>query len=502
VNIAFRVDASAQIGTGHFMRCLTLADALSRFKIGLRFVSRHMPRHFRDQLSARGYEFADIGGVGASGPAGGVDHARWLGTSQAEDAAGAMRALSDRLWDWLVVDHYALDAEWESMLRPAVRHIACIDDIADRRHDCDLLLDQNHFSDMQIRYGGKVPAHCQMLLGPRYALLRREFAQLHARAQPRNGAVKRVLVFFGGVDADDVTGIAVEALAGLRGSGVHVDVVIGKTHPAAPRLADQCVQHGFELHVQTERMAELMAAADLAVGAGGTAVWERCCLGLPALVVALAENQRRQIADAAREGLVYAPDVADGMAPLLARHVRALIENGALRSVISRTGLQAVDGEGASRVARRMGCRGIELRRALAADSRHIFEWRNDPAVRAVSRSGDEIGWSSHERWFAETLDSTDRLLLVGERAGSAVGVVRFDMSGHEAEISIYLVPGAHPRGEGSELLLTAEGWLAANRAQVTQIRAHVLGGNQRSHALFLGAGYRAESTSYLKRLH
>jgi len=503
VNIAFRVDASAQIGTGHFMRCLTLADTLSRFGIGLRFVSRHMPPHFRDQLSARGYEFADIGSVGdASGPAGAVGHARWLGTSQAEDAGGAIRALSDRLWDWLVVDHYALDAEWETMLRPAARKIACIDDIADRSHDCDLLLDQNHFTDMATRYDGKVPAHCQMLLGPRYALLRGEFAELHARSEPRSGAVKRLLVFFGGVDAEDATGTAVEALAGLHGSGVHVDVVIGRTHPAGSRLAAQCMQHGFELHVQTERMAELMAAADLAVGAGGTAVWERCCLGLPAIVVALAANQRRQVADAAREGLLYAPDVEDGVGPLLARHARTLIENGALRSVISRIGLQAVDGEGASRVARRMGCRGIELRPALAADSRNIFEWRNDPAVRAVSRSSDIIDWGVHQRWFAATLNATDGLLLVGERAGSAVGVVRFDMSGHEAEISIYLVPGAHPKGEGSELLLAAEAWLADNHSRVTQIRAHVLGDNQRSHALFLGAAYRAESTSYLKRLH
>jgi UDP-2,4-diacetamido-2,4,6-trideoxy-beta-L-altropyranose hydrolase len=461
-----------------------------------------MPAHFRDQLDARGYEFADIGNVTPSAHPGTGNHARWLGTSQAQDAAGAILALSDRAWDWLVVDHYALDAEWETMLRPLARKIACIDDIADRRHDCDMLLDQNHFSGMETRYRDKVPPHCQLLLGPRYALLRREFAELRARAQPRNGAVKRVLIFFGGVDAADVTGTAVEALAGLRGSGVHVDVVIGKTHPAGPRLETQCMQHGFELHVQTNRMAELMAAADLAVGAGGTAVWERCCLGLPALVVALAENQSRQIADAAREGLVYAPDVTDGIATLLAQHARALIENGALRSLISRIGLQTVDGDGASRVARRMGCRGIELRRALDGDSRDIFDWRNDPAVRAVSRSGEAIDWSRHQHWFAETLNSTDRLLLVGERAGAAVGVVRFDMSGHEAEISIYLVPGAHPRGEGSELLMTAESWLTANRAEVTHIRAHVLGGNRRSEALFLGAGYRAESTSYLKRLH
>ena len=219
MNIAFRVDASLQIGTGHFVRCLTLADELSRFETAVRFVSRHMPSHFRDLLRDRGYEFADVGGVPASAATGAGDHAPWLGTTQAGDAAGTILALSDRAWDWLVVDHYALDAEWEGRLRPSVRGILIIDDIADRRHDCDILLDQNRFADMETRYAGKVPPHCQLLLGPRYALLRREFSRLRACLEPRSGAVRRVLIFCGGVDAENVTETAVEALAGLRGSG-------------------------------------------------------------------------------------------------------------------------------------------------------------------------------------------------------------------------------------------------------------------------------------------
>jgi UDP-2,4-diacetamido-2,4,6-trideoxy-beta-L-altropyranose hydrolase len=501
MNIAFRVDASTPIGTGHIMRCLTLADALSARKVVVRFLSRHMPRHIRDILLNRGHEFVDLGSAAAGSPDE-LPHSQWLGTSQAADAAATAHALSDRIWDWMIVDSYALDFRWESALRQVVRRIASIDDIANRRHDCDLLLDQNLHADMHGRYEHKVPPHCQMLLGPRFALLRREFQQLRERVKPRAGPVKRILIFFGGMDADNYTGMALEALTDLGIPEIEIDVVIGETHPARSRLAAECIRLGFVLHVQTDRMAELMAAADLAIGAGGTATWERCCMGLPALVICIADNQSGQIADAAGAVMVYAPDAQEGPAAMMARHVRALIDNSSLRAAISRNGMEAVDGCGAARVVDSMGSSGIQIRRATTRDSHHVFEWRNDPAVRLASRSDAAIDWTGHEEWFAAALRSPDRLLLIGERDGSAVGVVRFDLSNDEAEISIYLVPGDHPRGQGRQLLLAAEAWLADNRPRVAQIRAHVLGENLRSQRLFAGANYRVESACYLKRLH
>jgi UDP-2,4-diacetamido-2,4,6-trideoxy-beta-L-altropyranose hydrolase len=502
MNIAFRVDASAQIGTGHLMRCLTLADALCRRNAGIRFLSRHMPQHFRDVLASKGYELVDLGAVPATDLPDDLPHAHWLGTTQAEDAAAAIRALSDRIWDWLVVDHYALDIRWESKLRRVARRIVSIDDLANRRHDCDILLDQNFYFDMHARYAGKVPPGCVTLFGPRYALLRQEFQQLRERVKPRTGSVKRVLIGFGGVDADNYTGTAIQAMTDRRTPDIEVDVVVGETHPARERIESECRRLGFEFHAQASRMAELMAAADLAIGAGGTAIWERCCLGLPAIAVCVAENQSRQIADAACKGLIYAPEAQDQLVEFLARHVRALVENSSLRYAISCIGMQMVDGFGASRVVGSMGGSGIQLRQAAPGDSRSIFEWRNHPTVRAASRTADVIDWDCHEKWFAAVLKSPDRLLLVAERAGVAIGVVRFDLKDQEAEISIYLVPDTHPWGEGRELLLTAEGWLVVNRPNVLQIRAYVLGTNRRAQRLFLGAGYGLDSTCYLKRLH
>jgi UDP-2,4-diacetamido-2,4,6-trideoxy-beta-L-altropyranose hydrolase len=502
MKIAFRVDASSTIGTGHLMRSLTLADELKQRGVHTRFVSRHMPKHLRDMLTAKGHEFKLLNSSPNETVSGDLAHAAWLGTTREADAQDAIYALSDQSWDWLVVDHYALDARWESALRQSARKIFVIDDIADRQHDCNVLLDQNFYADMNTRYTGKVPPHCQLLLGPRYALLREEFRQLREQVKPRTVPVKRILIFFGGVDADNYTARAIAALASLGTPDLHVDVIIGAQHPFREQLEAICPEHGFFCHVQTNRMAELMAAADLAIGAGGSATWERCCLGLPTLTICVADNQRKQIADAASEGLLYAPELKEDLILVIKRHVSALMENGYLRHVISRNGIQAVDGRGVLRIIGNLGCSDIEIRAARHDDSEKLFEWRNHPTVRAVSRNADMINWESHQRWFASVLSTPDRLLLIGQREGSPMGVVRFDIRGDEAEVSIYLVPDIQRSGQGRDLLQSAERWFAANRPSVCKIRAHVLGGNERSQRLFLGAGYQVESTCYLKRLH
>lgn len=501
-NIAFRVDASSQIGTGHFMRCLTLADALKQRGTQIRFVSRHMPEHLRDMLVVNGHEFMLLDSSPSDAISDGLTHAHWLGASQHADAQDTVQVLSDQIWDWLIVDHYALDACWESALRQTAKNILVIDDIADRQHDCDLLLDQNYYADMNSRYTGKVPPHCQLLLGPRYALLREEFRRMRKQVKPRTGPVKRILIFFGGVDADNYTGRAIEALANIGISDLHVDVVIGAQHPFREQLEITCAKHGFFCHVQTNRMAELMAVADLAIGAGGSATWERCCLGLTTLTICTADNQRKQIADTASDGLLYAPELKDELILVIKRHVSALLENGYLRYAISHNGMQAVDGHGVFRVIGNLGCSGIEIRVARQDDAEKLFVWRNHPTIRVASLKSDVINREDHQKWFASVLASSDRLLLIGQREGLPVGVVRFDIQGDEAEVSIYLVPDIKQPGQGRELLQSAEYWFAANRPKVNKISAYVLGSNERSQRLFLGAGYQVESTCYSKRLH
>ena len=448
MNVAIRVDASAQIGTGHFIRCLTLANELKQRGAKTLFVSRHLPDYMRSMLETKDHEFVLLDNTQNNSTLDGLSHSHWLGVSQEKDAIDSVKALTSESWDWLIVDHYALDSRWELKLRQSVKKIFVIDDIADRKHDCDLLLDQNFYNDMELRYEGKVPSHCQLLLGPRYSLLRSEFRALHEQIKPRNGTVKRILVFFGGVDADNYTGYAIKALSEINIPEWRVDVVIGSQHPFLEQNKSDCEQYGYICHVQTDKMAELMATADLAIGAGGSATWERCCLGLPALSICVADNQKKQIADAAQEGFIYAPQIGEDLIVTIKNHLITLLENENLRNLISRKGMQAVDGLGVVRIINHLGCSEIVIRKASANDSSDLFEWRNHPSIRAVSRNTELITWEDHQEWFDSVLCSKDRALLIGYNNEMTVGVVRFDYQEEFAEVSIYLVPDSDNLGE------------------------------------------------------
>jgi len=353
--IALRVDASSQIGTGHFIRCLTLANALRERGVYTRFISRHLSEHLRSKLAVGGHEFALLDADQNMMDADDLAHTSWLGVSQEQDTADSIQALSDGKWDWLIVDHYALDVRWESTLRQVAKKILVIDDIADRQHDCDLLLDQNLYADMNTRYTGKVPVHCQLLLGPRYALLRDEFRRLHGQVKPRSAPAERVLIFFGGADTDNYTGQTMKALSQINISALHVDVVIGAQHPCREQIETECVQHGFICHVETNQMAELMAAADLAIGAGGSACWERCCLGLPTLLVSLATNQINIAKSLDLFGVCIYLGSSKSTSPLKVRDAFvSLLNRQELQEELSRKAYSLVDGLGVDRVCQEM----------------------------------------------------------------------------------------------------------------------------------------------------
>lgn len=338
------------------MRCVTLADALKLHGVHVRFIARHMPVHLRDILDERGHEFILLNGVSSDEAPNDLPHAHWLGSSQHQDAIDSIQALLGDTWDWLVVDHYALDARWERAMRGVAKRILAIDDLADRMHDCDVLLDQNLYQDMNIRYINKVPAHSRLLLGPRYALLRIEFSQIREQVKPRTGSVNRVLIFMGGVDTDNYTGRAIEALVNMGIPGLEVDVVIGAEHPCREQIESRCDQHGFSCHVQTRRMAELMAAADLAIGAGGSASWERCCLGVPSLVVALADNQIDIATGLDLFGAcVYIGSQEKASVPVLRKAIVDLLNCQGHLAALSENAYSLVDGRGVGRVCHSLG---------------------------------------------------------------------------------------------------------------------------------------------------
>lgn len=301
MKVVFRVDASIQMGTGHVMRCLTLADALKNRGAECYFICREHSGNLIGLITQRGYHvdalpYMDLSqedklqNLNAD-----LAHAAWLGATQKADVSLCIPIMEGLKPDWLIVDHYALDVRWEKVLRPYCKQIMVIDDLADREHDCDLLLDQTFGRDSKD-YIARVPVSCEILCGAEYALLRPEFSQWREYSLERreNSQLKHLLINLGGVDKDNITTQILIALKQCAlPAELKITVVMGGTAPWIKEVRQQAQDMPWttEVVVGVNNMAELMAKSDLAIGAAGSTSWERCCLGLPSIMVVLADNQ-------------------------------------------------------------------------------------------------------------------------------------------------------------------------------------------------------------------
>ncbi|WP_281915839.1 UDP-2,4-diacetamido-2,4,6-trideoxy-beta-L-altropyranose hydrolase [Caldimonas thermodepolymerans] len=352
--VVFRTDASLRIGTGHVMRCLTLADELRRHGMECHFICREHPGHLGGLVEQRGHKVHRLPpglGLGAG------EHETWLGASWEADLEQTAAVLDAICPSWLVVDHYALDARWEGRLRAGCK-VLVIDDLADRPHDCDILLDQT-LGRQPPAYEGLVPARCRLLTGSAYCLLRPEFAAARAQSLARRRArpeVAHVLVTLGGVDQENVTEQVLQALDGSDlPEGTCVSVVMGRTAPWIGQVRRRAGQarHATRVLVDVQDMAGLMADSDVAVGAAGSTAWERCCLGLPTLMLVLADNQRAVAAALDSAGAAVALGAPATGLPRLAGVLQRLRSPEVLLAMVDRASA-VTDGQGAARVMQAM----------------------------------------------------------------------------------------------------------------------------------------------------
>lgn len=511
--ILIRADASLAIGSGHVMRCRTLAREMRRRGATVTFLCR---RQSGDLINLLEQEFQVLAlpelPLAATQTSEGEAlqgrelYGAWLGCCQEQDAADCLQALAQagiQSASWLVVDHYGLEASWEAHLLAglagdAAPRLLVIDDLADRPHEANLLLDQNVFgAETETRYAGLVPAHCRQLLGPHYALLGPEYAQLHPLVPPRT-ELRRVLVFFGGVDPDNLTGRALEALLAPEQAQLAVDVVLGLQSPHRQAVAELVARRpNTTLHAPLPSLAGLIARADLAIGAGGATTWERACLGLPSLVVAIADNQLpfAQALDQAGQIQLLGSAAAVSVEQIRQALVAALQEPWP-----RACGHGLTDGWGAGRVATALlGLqRPLQLRRATDGDETLLLRWANDPQVRANSFSPEPIAPANHQGWFQAGLADANRLLLIArDGQGCPLGQIRFDrqppaqtQGPREALIDLSLDRCARGQGLATELLRLGLQAMEQQWGPGTEAVAEVLASNSASQATFARAGF------------
>lgn len=501
MTVLFRTDASVEIGTGHLMRCLALAGAVKALGDDIVFVCREVPPPLADRIRSDGYdvklliptetENTDKFGV--------HPYAHWLKASWYDDAIETMEIAEETEASWVVVDHYGLDADWERMVANGKRKVAVLDDLADRQHAAALLVDPSLTPDRHDRYQGLMPAGAEMLLGPHYAALRQEFSGVAGRPTATTDEPMTFLIAFGGVDAAGMTRVAMDALASITRPGDHAHVVVGAAHGGQAAISARCRELGWTCHINSNRMASLMAASDIAIGAGGSMVWERMAVGVPTIAIIVADNQQDQVDEAADRRLLIKMNQADASVEMLAHTIQDFRQNVRAREAMAASCRRRVDGGGARRIARRIMPNPITMRLATATDSMNLLIWRNDKSIRLVSHNAALISPEKHNRWLNGTLNDPARRLMIGEDAAGPVGVVRFDRTGRSAEVSIYLTPDRLGTGLGAPLLLAAEADLAAAHPEITGIVAEVLPTNGASKELFLSCGYRFASGYYRK---
>lgn len=467
----FRCDATAELGGGHVMRCLTLARALSTLGHSCAFLARKGASDIVPALRQSGFVLREL----------------------AEGADEASAAAGERP-DWVVIDSYASGVEAEAWMRAATgARILAIDDLANRARDCDVLLDQNLGRSTED-YSGLVPAGARILAGPRYALLRPEFAAAREPALARRaagGPVRRILVSLGMTDVGGVTLPAVQAALAAAPHAI-VDVAISSRAPSLAALRALSAERAkLRLHVDNADMCGLMIQADLAIGAAGSTSWERCCLGLPSIVLVLADNQRDGAAALSQAVAACLSDLSG-----LSRAIVDLLPAQA-RATMQSAAAALCDGDGADRVARELLSCGspVLLRPAIKADCDAIWTWRNDPVARSASRNSEPIPLDSHRRWYAAALKEGRRILQVAERDGQGVGSVRFDPEDGDWRVSIAMAPEARGCGLGRAAL-----GLACARLRETyrgaRIVADIRADNIASQKIFEANGFAVTGQS------
>ena len=476
MNLLIRADANAKIGIGHVMRCLALAQSWKERGGQATFITACESEGLRRRLSDVGFQVITLE---RSYP----DPADWEITSQ------VLTAHSDA---WVVLDGYHFDPAYQCQIKEAGHRLLVIDDMAHLDHYyADVVLNQNIHAE-QLHYSCE--PYTQLLLGTQYVLLRREFLKWQGWKPEIPEVARKVLVTLGGGDPDNVTLKVIQALRRVEVDELEAVVVVGESNPHYEEL-ESAVQNSrvpVRLESSATNMPELMAWADVAIAAGGSTSWELAFMGLPNLILVLADNQRTVAERLDTVGVAVSLGWHKNLSPAeLGRAVTHLLATTRKRAEMAQRGRQLVDGEGVTRVLMHIKGKTLRLRQVCEDDCSLLWEWANDPDVRAVSFSAEPIPWEHHVQWFKSKLNDPNCFFYVAlDSEGVPVGQVRYDIDGNQTVIAVSIDQKFCGKGYGSAAI-----WLASQElfgaSNIDMIHAYVKRGNEASARAFMKAGFR-----------
>jgi len=473
--LIIRADAGPVMGTGHVMRCLALAEAWQDTGGKVFFVSSYNSPSLKARLVEEGMEIVHVPGEAGS----------------AGDAEETARIAREEGAGWVVVDGYHFGAAYQKTLRNAGVAVLFIDDYGHAGHYyADIVLNQNIYAGMSF-YKHHEP-YTRFLLGPDFVLIRREFLKrsVHDRTIPE--IARKLLITMGGSDPDNITLRVIEAARAVDVRDIEVTVVVGGANPHFTQIHDAVRDSSrFRLVKNAGNMPDLMAWADVAVSAGGSTCWELLFMGLPSLVIPIAENQipiAKRLESLCLAEVIDAPGADDP--ERLAKVVSDLMLSQDKRSGFSERMLQYVDGKGPLRILHAMNKSRIWFRNAEMSDCERVWHWINDPPVRAVSFNTGPVPLESHMEWFSSVLQDPGLVYYIAlDDNGEPIGQARFKMESGEAVISVLVAPEHRGRSLGPRLIRSATEKMFLETG-TKKVKALIKTGNEVSRKAFIRAGY------------
>ena len=337
-NIIFiRVDSSTKVGYGHFIRCMALADTLQK-NFEINFISRSLEGSLISNIEKKGFSIFRF-------------HSNSEKINEKNDAQKTISFLNKHgnQKSILIIDNYELSKKWETYVKPFVYKLIVIDDLPNRSHNCDLLIDQNLHTRVNGLYKGLIPSNCIKLIGPKFSMIRKEFRIIRKLVKPRRFPIKKILVSFGGSDTENQTLVVLNSIVKIN-MKINVDVVVGEANRCKKIIKNFCKKNkNFTYHEQIDNIADLMLSSDLSIGSSGSTTWERCILGLPA-IVSISSNDQRDIANSLsqKKCIINLGDVKKLKESSYINVITNLKKND-LRNM-SKNSMSLVDGNGTQRI--------------------------------------------------------------------------------------------------------------------------------------------------------